>query len=220
MLQAHDIVELQQVTGMLAGGLAKGAETVLGVPMEVALTLSEAREQMRSLPGVIDNLNESFTRFMTVSTALKRMIELADEASAEISPEAREAMEGEFVNLARIVAADAGRHYYQGPQLSLKTQGHAWSAAKIIRYMEPVMANVERDLNEQKELIYEVVGETINFLNVVTECYPEAEGAGNLNRLISDASHFTAHTGAAAANPMSAMNPMAAMTSPAGSLLN
>ena len=210
MLQAHDIVELQAVTGMLAGGLAKGAETVLGVPLEVALTLSEAREQMRSLPGVIDNLNESFTRFLTVSTALKRMIELADEASAEIPEEARENMENEFVNLAKIVAADAGRQYYQGPQLSLRTQGHAWSAAKIIRYMEPVMANVERDLNEQKELIYEVVGETINFLNVVTECYPEAEGSGRLNQLINNASQFT--TGANTA--------LGSMTSPAGSLLN
>ncbi len=183
MLNAQNIFELQQVTGILAGGLDRGAETVLGVPLEVAMTLAEAREQMRSLPGVIDNLNESFERFLTVSTALKRMIELADEASAEIPEESRQNLEAEFINLAKIVAADAGRQYYAGPQLSLKTQGHAWSAAKIIRYMEPVMATVENDLNEQKELIHEVVAETMNFLNVVAECYPESEGAGHLTRL-------------------------------------
>ena len=190
MLNAQNIFELQQVTGILAGGLDRGAETVLGVPLEVAMTLAEAREQMRSLPGVIDNLNESFERFLTVSTALKRMIELADEASAEIPEESRQNLEAEFINLAKIVAADAGRQYYAGPQLSLKTQGHAWSAAKIIRYMEPVMATVENDLNEQKELIHEVVAETMNFLNVVAECYPESEGAGHLTQLIGNASQY------------------------------
>ncbi len=206
MLNAQNIFELQQVTGILAGGLDRGAETVLGVPLEVALTLAEAREQMRSLPGVVDNLNESFERFLTVSTALKRMIELADAASAEVTGEARQSMETEFVNLAKIVAADAGRQYYTGPQLSLRTQGHAWSAAKIIRYMEPVMATVENDLNEQKELIYEAVSETINFLNVVAECYPESEGAGRLTQLIDTAAQYcpTAYP--------------TAMISPAGSL--
>ncbi len=191
MLNAQNIYELQQVTGILAGGLDRGAETVLGVPLEVALTLAEARDQMRSLPGVIDNLNESFERFLTVSTALKRMIELAGAASTEVTEEARQAMENEFVNLAKIVAADAGRQYYTGPQLSLRTKGHAWSAAKIIRYMEPVMANVESDLNEQKELIHEVISETINFLNVVAECYPESEGAVQLNQLINSASQYS-----------------------------
>ncbi len=155
------------------------------------MTLAEARDEMRSLPGVIDNLNESFERFLTVSTALKRMIELAGAASTEVTEEARQAMENEFVNLAKIVAADAGRQYYTGPQLSLRTKGHAWSAAKIIRYMEPVMANVESDLNEQKELIHEVISETINFLNVVAECYPESEGAVQLNQLINSASQYS-----------------------------
>jgi hypothetical protein len=210
MLQAHDIYELQQVTGILAGGLDRGAETVLGVPMEVALTLAEARDQMRSLPGVIDNLNESFERFLTVSTALKRMIELADEAGTDIADEARQAMDSEFINLAKIVAADAGRQYYQGPQLSLRTKGHAWSAAKIIRYMEPVMANLENDLNEQKDLIHEVVRETIDFLNVVADCYPEAEGVDHLSQTIDNASSYcpTAHQG------------WSTMMSPAGALLN
>ncbi|UQZ87692.1 hypothetical protein C4J81_02190 [Deltaproteobacteria bacterium Smac51] len=206
MLNAHDIYELHQVTGILAGGLDRGAQTVLGVPLEVAQTLAEAREQMRSLPGVIDNLNESFERFLTVSTALKRMIELADAASVEMGEEEREGLEEEFVNLAKIVAADAGRQYYAGPALSLKTQGHAWAAAKIIRYMEPVMANVEKELAEQKDLIYEVVTETVNFLNVVAECYPESEGIGHLGQLIDSASKYCPVPLAPAVGPAGALH--------------
>ena len=205
MLSSHDIYELRQVTGLLAGGLDQGAETVLGVPLEVAATLAEAREQMRSLPQVIDNLNESFQRFMTVSAALTRMTELADAASPQVSEERRAELNEEFVNLAKIVAADAGRRYYLGPCLSLKTQGDAWGAAKVIRYMDPVMATVEKELNEQKELIYEVVAETVNFLNEVAECYPESEGADQLSRLISDASQYCP------APPASGMSPAGAL---------
>jgi hypothetical protein len=56
--------------------------------------------------------------------------------------------------------------------------------------MGPVMDNVEAELTEQKDLIYEVVGETISFLNVISDCYPEAEGAGALSSLIASASHI------------------------------
>lgn len=190
MLKAHDIFELNQVSSILAGGLIHGAGTVLGVPVEVAQALSEARDQMQSLPGVIENLNASFERFLTVSTALKRIIELADTASGEVEEEERLTMEEEFVNLAKIVAADAGRQYYAGPRLSLKSQGHAQSASKIIRYMEPVMENVEKELTDQKELIYEVVSETIGFLGVIAECYPDSEGAGALGELINTARRY------------------------------
>jgi hypothetical protein len=37
-----------------------------------------------------------------------------------------------------------------------------------------------RDLSEHKALIQEAIAETINFLNTITQCYPEADPALNL----------------------------------------
>ena len=184
-----DIREMNTVTNILAGGLADGPQTLLGIPQEVALALAEARDQMNSLPGVIENLNLSFERFHTVSTALHRMIELADLASAEgLNDDERGLYNDEFVILAKIVAADAGRQYYSGPRLNLLNQGEAQSAAKIISYMNPVIETMGHELTEQKDLIHEVITETLNFLNVIIQCYPESEGVGRLSGLINQVS--------------------------------
>ena len=184
-----DIREMNTISNILAGGLEGDPQTLLGIPLEVALALAEARDQMGSLPGVIENLHLSFERFNTVSSALNRMIELADQASAEtLGDEERNAFNDEFVTLAKIVAADAGRQYYAGPRLNLLNQGEAQSAAKIMRYMTPVISTMESELTEQKELISEVITETLSFLNVVIQCYPESEAVGRLSSLVDQVS--------------------------------
>ena len=194
----NDISELNTVTGILSNGLVMVTETVSGVPLEVSQALTQAREQMRELPGVIENLNAAFVSYNTVSAALTRMMELADQASGDtVSEEDQAMMNGEFVNLAKIVAADAGRQYYSGPRLNLTSQGEAQSAARILAYMKPVMANTGQELAEQRGLIYEVISETINFLGLVANCYPEAEGTSSLQTLVSEAcrdSSFTLNT--------------------------
>jgi len=187
-MTTQDIQALNLVTDLLANGLAQGPETVSGVPLEVAQALTEAREQMTGLPEVIENLNLSFERFNTISAAITRMIGLADQASgADLDERGREELNEEFASLARILAADAGRSYYAGPRLNLLNQGEAQSAAKIIRYMTPVIENMGHELAEQKNIIHEVISETINFLGVITQCYPDSEGVEPLNRLIAEA---------------------------------
>ncbi len=180
-----ELSELNAVSAILAGGLSQDIEAVLGVPLEVAQALAEAREQMANLPEVIASLNKSLESYYTVSTALYRMIELADLAlGADMSDEARRPLNDEFVSLAKVVAADAGRQYYAGPSLNLLSQAQAASTARIIRYMEPVIENTGREISAQKELIHEVVAETLSFLRVVTDCYPDSEGVGALRALI------------------------------------
>ena len=199
MMTAQDIHEMNDVSNLLASGLSLNAENTTGLPLEVAQALAEARDQMASLPEVIDNLNLAFERFNTVSSALNRMIGLAEEASGDLSDEARQDLNEEFVTLAKILAADAGRQYYAGPRLNLLNQGEALSAARIIRYMNPVIDNMNRDLMEQRDLIHEVLGETINFLGVVAQCYPDSAGAARLGKLISEAAARGRFTPASAA---------------------
>ncbi len=188
MMTAQDIREMNDLSALLASGLSLDSENMTGLPLEVAQALAEAREQMAGLPEVIENLHLSFERFHTVSSALHRMIELADEASGEhLADEDRRNLNQEFANLAKILAADAGRQYYAGPRLNLLNQGEALSAARIIRYMNPVIDNMGRELSGQRDLINEVLGETINFLGVITQCYPDSVGAARLGDLISQA---------------------------------
>lgn len=187
MMTAKDIREMNDVSALLADGLTLGNENMTGLPLEVSQALAEAREQMAGLPEVIENLNLAFERFDTVSSAVSRMIELADRASGDLGDEARTGLNEEFASLAKILAADAGRRYYAGPRLNLMTQGDALSAARIIRYMNPVIDNMGRELSGQRDLIHEVLGETINFLGVITQCYPDSAGAARLGRLIGEA---------------------------------
>ena len=148
MLTANDIHELNTAAAILAGGLDLGQNAVRDIPLEVVQALIEARRQMENLPEVIDKLNLSFERFNTVSSALWRMMELAElAATPNISAETRRSLNEEFASLAAVVAADAGRNYYSGPRLNLLDQGEAQSALKIVGYVAPVMNNTAQELS-------------------------------------------------------------------------
>lgn len=175
---------MNNVSSLLASGLS---ENMAGVPLEVSLALAEAREQMVSLPEVIGNLNLAFERFNTVSEALRRMIELAEQASGDLGDQERQILNDEFINLSKIVAADAGRQYYTGPRLNLLSQGEALSAVRIIGYMKPVINTMNQELTEQRDLIHEVLSETISFIGVVAKCYPDSDTATHLGTLIGQA---------------------------------
>ena len=173
--------ELTTITNILAIGLAAVPEEPLTLPLEVSQALTAAREQMMSLPGVIGSLNQANERFQSVAAALTGMMDLADQAASEAADDAeRQRLDAEFINLSKVVAADAGRQFYQGPSLSLASRGAALSAAKIVRYLAPVIETLEKDLAEQKNLIQAVIAETISFLNTITQCYPEADSTLNL----------------------------------------
>lgn len=178
--------ELRDISGLLAGGLGRGAGALGGLPPEAAMALEAARGQMNDLPDVIDNLNRALANFATTKGCLNRMMDLADLASVEDIDEAeREALQAEFVEKAKIVAADAGRQLYGGPGLNLKNVGEAKAARRVLGYLTPVMAGMGSRLAEEKSLIEEAINNTIEFLQVVAETYPEAEGAGDLNALLN-----------------------------------
>jgi ABC-type transporter Mla subunit MlaD len=181
-VQSHELSSLSNLISILTIGLEAVPETPLTLPLEVSRALAEARAQMKSLPEVIDNLNLAVERFQSVAAALTGMMSLAEEAASDsIDDEARVKLNAEFVDLSKVVAADAGRGFYQGPSLSLLDRNAAKSAAKIVRYLAPVIETLEKDLADQKRLIQAAIAETISFLNTVTQCYPEADP--NLNLL-------------------------------------
>lgn len=184
---ASEIREISQLTAILAEGLIRGADTVEGVPPEVALGLEQARQQLQDLPAVLQHLRGSLASYQSVSAALYRMMELADLGADEnVEYAQRESWNKEFINLSKIVAADAGRRHYSGPRLNLLNQGEALSARRILSYMKPVIENTGQELEAQKELIREVVTETVNFLRIVADCYPEAEGTAGLREIIAE----------------------------------
>lgn len=186
MMTTSNIHELNILSELLAGGL--GTVTKIsggGLPLEVIQALEAAREQMSTLPEVLTNFRMSMEKYDTVSAAITRMIELAHTASRDISDEDRLMLNDEFVGLAKILAADAGRHFYPGPRLNLNDQGQAMSAAKIIGYMKPFMATTGQNLYEHQKIIQKAVNDTISFLTTITECYPESEGATHLALILS-----------------------------------
>jgi len=176
-----ELSELSNLSNILAIGLAAVPETHLALPLEVSQALATARAQVTTLPEVIQNFNLATERFRSLAAALTGMMELADQAASEaVSDDKRRLLNDEFIDLSKVVAADAGRQFYQGPSLSLLSRGAALSAAKIVRYLAPVIETLGRDLAEQKGLIKDVIAETIKFLDTVTQCYPEADATLNL----------------------------------------
>lgn len=183
-LSYQEINELNGVAAILAQGLAAGSHSFDGLPLDVTNSLIEARNQMESLPEVIQTLQAALFSYQSVSSAIERIIELAETASAsELSSAKRESLNTEFVDLAKIVAADAGRSYYAGPRLNLLSQSEAKSAARIMSCMKPVISETGRNLAEQRDLIYNAIAQTINFLVLLGELYPDREDVRGLVRL-------------------------------------
>ena len=75
LMNSHDIYELNQVSGILAGGLDRGARTVSGVPPELAMALNVDGEQTRSLPAVVSNPNAAAHSYLPVPAALPTLMD-------------------------------------------------------------------------------------------------------------------------------------------------
>jgi hypothetical protein len=46
--------------------------------------------------------------------------------------------------------------------------------------MAPVIETLGRDLAERKALVQDVIAETINFLDTLVQCYPDADATLNI----------------------------------------
>ncbi|MDR2460930.1 MAG: hypothetical protein LBE38_09165 [Deltaproteobacteria bacterium] len=149
-----------------------------GMPPDVTEAVRAAKRQMEGLPLVIEDLNAAYEHFQILSTTIYRMEALAREASKEegLSPEERHAMNEEFGELAYVVARQAGQAHFNGTSLSLLKPSYAKAAHKVLSYLIPVVNNLDQEISGQKSLVVEAIAETINFMAIVTRCYPEAEG--------------------------------------------
>jgi hypothetical protein len=182
MLKIREFEEMNVITGLIAQSISGPVSD--DIPQDVATTIQAAKEQMESLPEVIEDLNLAFGRYLTLNNSLTRMSILANESASLIdgpgSKDMRTEMEEEFDTLARIVAQEAGHQYFSGTSLSILDSNSAASAAKILSYLRPVLESLDHELRGQKELIIEAIAETMNFLGIVAMSYPDATGVDTI----------------------------------------
>jgi hypothetical protein len=181
-----DFQEINVLAGLLANGLAAAPQE--DMPEDVAQALLAAKKQVEDLPQVIDDLNLAFNRYLTLSQTIKRMEALATESIAlgqdDDADELRQEMEAEFATLAKVVAAEAGIRHFQGSGLSVLTAKKAKAAATVLAYLDPVMDNLDHEIRGQKSLILEAISETVNFMGIVAQSYPEAKGVEAIRRTL------------------------------------
>jgi hypothetical protein len=186
MLKINHLEKIEQITGLLATTLAS---TVYDdMPPDVATALLAAKKQMESLPEVIEDLNLAFNRYLKLNSAISRMTALANESSnlgdGEENAELRLTLEEEFISLAKVVAMEAGHRYFNGPSLSVANKVSAIAASTVLSYLKPVMENLDHEIRGQKSLIIEAIAETMNFMGVIIECYPQASGLDKIRQTL------------------------------------
>ncbi|MDR1487178.1 MAG: hypothetical protein LBT62_04175 [Deltaproteobacteria bacterium] len=178
MLKIAHLEKIEEITGLLANTLSSTVYD--GMPPDVATALLAAKKQMESLPEVIEDLNAAFTRYLRLNTALKRMVALSYDSSqlgeGPDDAEQRRLLEEEFISLANVVALEAGHRYFKGPTLSVANRISAIAASKVLSYLKPVLEKLDFEIRGQKSLIVEAIAETMNFMGVITKCYPKAPG--------------------------------------------
>jgi hypothetical protein len=186
MLKIKEFQEINHLTGILDNSLNM---TLPGdIPKDVIEAIVAAKKQMEELPQVVEDLNQAFNRYLTLNKTLSRMSQLAreaalkDEGPAEL--EVRKKMESEFAGLAKVVASEAGQHYFPGSSLSILTKNKAKASAKVLSFLDPVLENLDHELKGQKNLIIEAIAETMNFLVIITVCYPHTEGIENIKTVL------------------------------------
>lgn len=177
--------QINETCRILSAGMANLSEQ--GLPWEAAEGLKSAKEQMWNLPEVVNDIRQAMEKQQNLNQTIETMISLAEEAARLENgeqPQYRQHLQDRFECLAKIVAHEAGRNFYGGPEMNLRNQGEALSAARMLKYMRPVMQNTMDRFNEQNALIAEAVTETINFLEIILKCYPDAESAGSMESML------------------------------------
>lgn len=183
--QTHDFERLGLVSSLL-GQHIPVTRTEEELPPEVARALIMARVQMQGIPSALRDLEAAKLNFSVLEKSLDRLVALTDEA-AELGEEdqpGRDRLEVELVSLAHVVAKLAGRQNYDGPQISVKTKAHAQGSRKILRHLTPFKEDMALNLIDQENLIVEAIEQTIGFLEMITESYPEAASLTSIPDLL------------------------------------
>lgn len=190
MIQTPPLDQLASVTTLLGFGIPvpRGDE----VPAEVVNTLREARGHMQNIPACIRDLEAALQEFRVLDEVIDRLIDLAFEASRfpEDAPAVATSRQDEFVRLSRLLAARAGRLNYDRPILSLESPAQAGAAHQALKHLLPVKAALGNGLREQTEAILTAVDETVSFLKIVAETYPDARSLSGLTELIDSVRCF------------------------------
>ncbi|MDR2405098.1 MAG: hypothetical protein LBE27_01860 [Deltaproteobacteria bacterium] len=176
---------MNNITSLLASVLNFPAEK--GIPEDVTEAVRAAKKQMEDLPGVINDLNQAFQRYLVLKDTISRMMDLSSKAASEktnLTEDDRESMNIEFRALAAVVANEAGQQNFSGTSLSLLSRGHAKAASRVLSYLKPVLENLDYELKGQKSLIIEAIIETANFMGIIAACYPGAKGIDELKRTL------------------------------------
>ena len=168
-----EMESLNYASLILSAGLPE--TPVSRMPAEVAETLTLAREQMRQIPAVIEDIAAAQRAFDLLDRAISRMSELAREAAGLTDDDqaGRDAREEEFVKLAQVVARVAGRDDYRGPKLTITSKAQAEGSIKILKHLDPVKAGLAAQLRQQRTLVIQAVQETVVFLETIAKTYPE-----------------------------------------------
>jgi Asp-tRNA(Asn)/Glu-tRNA(Gln) amidotransferase A subunit family amidase len=180
MLKIDEFEEILDISSRIASVLDfPGYE---GMPPDVTEAVRAAKKQMEDLPSLIEDINLAYNRYATLSRTLNRMTELAFVASKDNGPsdKEREIMDGEFGELAHVIAREAGQTHFPGTSLSLERPGTAKAAYRVLSYLAPVVEALDHEIKGQKSMVIEALAETINFVSIVARCYPEAKGVEKL----------------------------------------
>jgi len=187
MIKNQEFKEINHLTDILAHSLNLTLPD--DIPKDVVEAIMAAKKQMEELPQVVEDLNQAFERYLTLNKTLGRMSKLARDSALKdegpLETESRQKMESEFAGLAKVVAAEAGQHYFPGSSLSVLTKNQAKASAKVLSFLEPVLENLDHELKGQKSLIIDALAETMNFMGIITVCYPHAEGVENLKMALN-----------------------------------
>ncbi|MEW5724307.1 MAG: hypothetical protein AB1896_14450, partial [Thermodesulfobacteriota bacterium] len=173
MNQILDYRKMHHAAAVLGGGLPSPAGSTL--PVEAAEVIERARRQMEQVPAALNDLAAARRDFVRLDRALVRLFDLA-RRSGELPEEDRDGrleLEVDFRHEAAVVARLAGRRFYRGPRLSIRTRAQAEGTRLILRHLLPVKEALAEQLEEQEALLVQAVGETINFLEEACRAWPD-----------------------------------------------
>ena len=184
MIATFDLERLHYASNILSAGIPEPDQNE--IPADVGETLRMAKIQMESLPPALDDLEAAQREVTILDKSIDRLLILAREAAAlpEDDQAGRDEREAEFVRLAKVVAGLAGRGNYSGPQLTLASRATAQGSYLTLKHLIPFKNRMAARLGEQKRMLIEAMGETLNFLETIVACFPQAASLSGIPNLL------------------------------------
>ena len=164
---------LNELTAKISKGLSE--VRVSGLPTEIAESLAMARNEMETIPAVLEDLDKAKQTFFRLAETIDNLQELAAKAAAlpDDDQTGRERLDIEFAAKAGIVAQLAGNMDYDGPELRLLSRPQAEAARMALRHLIPGKNIMADNLAAQEKNIEEAIRATLYFLEAAAKAFPE-----------------------------------------------